>query len=519
MELAIAPAVNTPHPRIVKKTDAPRNIPLIFGTFFLSGLELGVEMTELQEIAPQPVKLQDMPLAPAFVKGLFNLRGRILPVIDLRLLLQMQPAIPREGDIPCMVILSQGPACIGVLFDAIGEILRVRRNELVPVEQHNPSADAKPSPVRSILARDGGKRVIQILDLASLLAIQNLPTLERRSRNRLPDSEFVTQRMKDLRREKLIGVTLAGYNLALEMKCVLAVLDNKDTRPSPRRSDICTSVVIFRNHMIPIVPLAQFLRLTAEQPPQRIVICQVGEHQVGFAVDEVISIMPFSSEAVLPIPLLAEYRNTLVRGCFTHSDGTEFFVLNEDGTLASPEILEIAVGHRQLDIERHMAEADAHLPQTSILTFRMGKLFGIRLLDVVEVLAAPKQLVRTPAMPPAVLGVINLRGNPVSVVDPRMLLKLDAPPADASSSLLVFLYEDKRVALRVDSIEGILSVPAGPELDLPEIFFREEQPKLHNSFERGLHVESNGVKNVVLMLSAEQIVKRLVEALSVETAA
>jgi hypothetical protein len=65
----------------------------------------------------------------------------------------------------------------------------------------------------------------------------------------------------------------------------------------------------------------------------------------------------------------------------------------------------------------------------------------------------------------------------------------------------------------VDSIESIVSVPAGPELELPEIFFREEQAKLMDSFERGLHVETDGVKSVLLLLSAEQIVKLLIAAL------
>jgi hypothetical protein len=67
--------------------------------------------------------------------------------------------------------------------------------------------------------------------------------------------------------------------------------------------------------------------------------------------------------------------------------------------------------------------------------------------------------------------------------------------------------------MRVDSIENILSVPAGQDLELPDIFFREEQPKLKDTFERGLHVETDGIKSVILVLSADQIVKLLANAM------
>jgi purine-binding chemotaxis protein CheW len=516
MELAVAPAPQTPplEPPPQPKTER-KNIPLIFGTFLLSGDEFAIEMTELQEIAPPPVKIQKMPLAPEFLRGLFNLRGRILPVIDLRAVLQLPPAIPNEDHIPCMAILRQGPACVGVLFDAIGEILRLRHRDIVPLQNQNPSADARQTPVKSILTQNGGERVIQILDLNSILAIRNLPSLERRSPERLAEKSYVNQRMKEMRREKLIGFTIGDFNLAFEMKCVRAILDRTELKPSPRKSSLCESVVTFEKRMVPVVSLAQVLQLDPDAELKRIVVCQLEDTRVAFEVGEVSSIMPFSREKVLPIPVLDEFRPTFVRGCFTHTDGTEHIVLNEQGTLTTPELLDISFGHRQLSNETEVAEAAAALiPRISIITFRMGKLFALKLLDVVEVLTAPRDLIRTPGMPPAVLGVVNLRGTPISVLDPRKLLDLDPAPSDANPSLLVFHHEGKKVAMRVDSVESIVSIPAGSDMELPDIFFQADQPKLLDSFKRGLHLEHNGVKSVVLMLGADQIVKLLVEALS-----
>ena len=471
-------------------------------------------MGDIQEIAEPPAKLQTMPLSPEFLCGLFNLRGRILPVVHLRLLLQIQPVPPEPEDIPCMVILHQGAACIGILFDAVGEILRILPREVIHVESKNLSADSKPSPVKAILTQDGGERVIQVLDLASLLSIRNMPALERRSPGRMKDRDFLAQRMRDLRRDKLIGFTVADCNLALEMKAVLAILTNEDLKPSPRKTDLCESIILFDKKMIPVVPLAKLLNVQPAERPERVIICKLGEACVGFEVDRVDSIIPYSTNNVLPIPILDDHRSSIIRGTYSDRSGKDFLVLNETGIMAGPEIVEISAGHRKLGNELREDDPAARGPQTALLTFRMGKLYGIKLLDVVEVLTAPKELVRTPTMPPAVLGVLNLRGTPISVLDPRQLLQLDPALTDDTANILVFLHQGRKIAMRVDSIESIVSVPAGQDLELPDIFFRQHQAKLMDTFERGLHVETDGVKNVILVLSADQIIKLLADAMN-----
>jgi purine-binding chemotaxis protein CheW len=490
-----------------------RYIRLVFGTFFIGESEFAIDMADIQEIAVPPTRLQRMPLAPPFLNGLYNLRGRILPVVDLRVLLQIEPTPPEEEDIPCLVILHQDPAVVGVLFDAVGEILRVLPRDIMPVALRNRSEDDRPNPIKSILSLNGGDRVIQVLDLSALLAIRNLPALERRSPERLADKKFVTQRMRDLRRDKLIGFTVAGCNLAFEMKAILGILDNTQIKPSPRKSALCESIVMFGKHMVPVVPLALLLKLHTTETPQRIMVCKVGDNQVGFQVEHVTSIIPFASDRVLPIPILDDHRSNVIRGCFTDQQGTEFLVLNEQGTLSNPEIVDISVGHRQLSNEEHRSEEKAIVPNISILTFRMGKLYGIKLLDVVEVLVAPKVLIRTPATPAAVLGVLNLRGTPISVLDPRQLFDLEPAALDQPASILVFLHNGKKIAMRVDSVEGIVSVPQGSESQLPDIFFQEDQPKLLDTFERGVHLDHEGKKSVVLILKASQIVKLLANAM------
>jgi len=492
------------------RTSAARQI---FGTFYLSGDEFAIEMADLQEVVNAPQKLQKMPLSPSYLRGLFNLRGRILPVIDLRTLLNVSTEEMKDESTPRMAVLRRGSACLGLLFDAVGEILRILPEDLAPIEQRNVSSDIPKMPVKAVICRDAGERVIQVLDLAALLSIRNLPLIDRMTGDG-EASQHLTSRMKDLYREKLVGFTVGECNIAIEMKCVISIVENTEKKSSPCRSELCSSVIRFHGRLIPIVQMSTLLRIPTTQSPKHILICRVGPDHVGFEVDQISSIIPYAMDKVIPIPVLEDHRASIFHGCFTDRDGKDFIVLNEEGTLSRAEIAEISVGHKKFSDQEEMETTKAAVPHVSLLTFRIGKLYGLKLLDVLEVLVSPKELSRAPDMPPAVLGVLNLRGTPVSVLDPRQLFDLGSSSKCEGSNILVFQHETRKIAMCVDSVESILSVPTGNEAELPSIFFREDQPRLQDTFERGVHVVSNGSKTVVLILSADQIVKRLSEAMA-----
>jgi purine-binding chemotaxis protein CheW len=87
-------------------------------------------------------------------------------------------------------------------------------------------------------------------------------------------------------------------------------------------------------------------------------------------------------------------------------------------------------------------------------TFRLAEgHYGVELARVQEVLR-PLPLTRVPLAPPAIAGLVNLRGRIVTVVDPRVVLGVDAAPA-ASGGLVVVHGTEGAVALQVDAIGDV----------------------------------------------------------------
>jgi purine-binding chemotaxis protein CheW len=94
-------------------------------TFFLKDLFFGVEVEKVQEV----IRYQEMtriPLAPAVIAGLINLRGQIVTAIDLRRQLEL-PARTKD-QLPMNVVIRRDDGPISLLVDEIGEVVEVEED-------------------------------------------------------------------------------------------------------------------------------------------------------------------------------------------------------------------------------------------------------------------------------------------------------------------------------------------------------------------------------------------------------
>ena len=91
-------------------------------TFGLADEEYGIEILKVREIIGT-VEITAVPRTPAFVKGVTNLRGKVIPVIDLRLKFDMPEAEQTEET--CVIVIEVGGAEMGVLVDRVSEVLDI----------------------------------------------------------------------------------------------------------------------------------------------------------------------------------------------------------------------------------------------------------------------------------------------------------------------------------------------------------------------------------------------------------
>ena len=102
-------------------------------TFTLAAEDYGLEILKVREIIGM-MDITAVPQTPEYVKGVINLRGRVIPVIDLRLKFGLEEA--EYGERTCIIVVevqSQvGSVQMGVVVDSVSEVLNINGEEIEP---------------------------------------------------------------------------------------------------------------------------------------------------------------------------------------------------------------------------------------------------------------------------------------------------------------------------------------------------------------------------------------------------
>lgn len=97
--------------------------------FRLAREEYGLPITRVQEIN-RLAPITKLPQTPPFMEGIINLRGRIIPVIDLRKRFQLE--VTEHTDNTRIIIVEVNGQTIGVIVDAVQEVVRLEQEQIEP---------------------------------------------------------------------------------------------------------------------------------------------------------------------------------------------------------------------------------------------------------------------------------------------------------------------------------------------------------------------------------------------------
>jgi purine-binding chemotaxis protein CheW len=134
-----------------------------FLTFTIAGEEYGIEILRVQEIKGIS-KIRPIPNAPSYVKGAMNLRGAVVPIVDLRNRFGMQEADYNKFTV--IIMVSVGNKVIGLVVDAVSDVLNIGKDQIE--DTPDISGDIDSSYFRG-MGKIGDKLVL-LLNLDRLLA-------------------------------------------------------------------------------------------------------------------------------------------------------------------------------------------------------------------------------------------------------------------------------------------------------------------------------------------------------------
>lgn len=133
-----------------------------FLTFLLDNEEYGLEILRVQEIKGYS-KITPLPNTPPEVKGVMNLRGAVVPIIDLRTRFGLSGAEYTRFTV--IIVVTVGTKVAGLVVDAVSDVLNVGAKEIVPTPDLGAGVDTS---FMTGMARTG-ERLITLLNVDRLV--------------------------------------------------------------------------------------------------------------------------------------------------------------------------------------------------------------------------------------------------------------------------------------------------------------------------------------------------------------
>ncbi len=387
-------------------------------TFLLKDEEFGFDIMTVQEIIRLP-KMAKVPRMPAYVDGIANLRGVVLPVIDMRTRFGVERA--EETDRTRVLVVDIGGVKTGLRVDRVKQVSRVMRSEIEPPPDaiRGTTSDY----LEGVVKLDNGQRIVmalnagQVCDIAMnhKMASANGVALgaEIDSDNGLDKSNA------DAEVQKVVTFRIAKEEFAFHIEHVREILRVQSPNQVPDVPDYVLGVLTVRGQILPVIDLRRLLqqRSLADQLADN---CRVLREEYERWIDQVAKVFADGSQSKVDASVtehlrtwLAETNSSsqLLMETLAKARGLNEKVIKQlqlrskseergDHDAAHAACEEVLAGSRQTIAALHefeqMIAQNIQEDQRIIVVDADGFVLGLVVDHVHEVLNVPKNLVEPP---------------------------------------------------------------------------------------------------------------------------
>jgi len=433
-----------------------------FLTFRLDGALYALPSEHLLEVIHVP-PVARVPLSPRALLGVANLRGAVLPLVDLRGLL----GAPASATTATKAIVLDAGARVALVVDSVDSLAAVDEDKIETRESELGARDGEllSGAFRSLRHEE----VAKILDIERLLAAAF--TQQAKSRRSHGDASLAAD---DRRRAApaseastmLVTFDVAGQEFGLELEAVQEILPAPtDIAVVPRAETLVLGVTSLRDRLLPLLSLRGLLGFPAAplaDGREKVVVTNIGGAQVGLVADRARAILraALSSIDALPPSLAARTGGeSRVKAIYRGDGGRRLVSILSPQQLYREDVMRRLSERTQSDSRQPVAANSAPHAEQTFLVFRLGKdEFGLPIDAIDEVGEVPSKIARLPKTPKFLEGVVNLRGEVLPVVDQRR--RFDMPAADELERrrLVVVRTDRHRAGLIVDGVSDVLRV-------------------------------------------------------------
>lgn len=420
------------------------------GLIRIGQLELAVPTQFLREAIDLPKKLSPLPSDKAAVRGAVDVRGDLIPVLDLRAPLGLTQEDAAQGRI---IVIQYEGYLFGVVADLLGEVVTLSTSQCHDVAMLN--ASAKPL-IRQLFSLDEGRRVVSVLCLEGISHQLDMPLTRPRASTALTGSHKARTQQSW---SPYVLFECGQTKLAINADLVDTVVNLDGLGTSLHPNSACLGVLHTETRKLAVLDGLALLGLgTADLATNRqVLVLKVGGDSVGLLIRQVSRIARLDDASNKPVPALAFDNPHFFEGMLPLPEVGEFLKIAAKPLLARTEITSMASIHgRPATSAAERAQQKLELRRSdSYLTFKVGTELATPLKHVREILPMPANIMPIDRPGDPRIGLFTHRDQIMPIIDMGRLLGAEPEPGTHEQRLLLVDGQHGTLAFLVERVYAI----------------------------------------------------------------
>lgn len=433
-----------------------------YGVFRIDELRLGLPLSCLKEVVPLS-EIMPFALKAPFLSGGIDLRGTLIPLVDLSEMLGLTPRAAQDRIV--VVAISDG-AMVGLVADTLDGVMESEPDTRTRFEMNA----GAPQIINESFRDHVNGSYIHLLSPESIIGLPGMPKV--RQVQRQQESLFVHK--KTGISGHLMLMKAGALQIAIEPTAIHATILLNDITPPVVESDFYIGDTTYGGQTLPVVSSHElFGQGRQKEGEKEAFLIRYADGIVAFAVDRVVNVVPVHQSRVSSIPSGTVPNQFLFAGALAgseledHANSSDYYLVLDSHALIAEESLasisRLTLEHRlkrdetRVKKQSEMSEVRNVSPgdRYSMLIFEAGQLWATDIRKITEVLPLTSQI-NVFSERGYAQGLVFSRGKSIPVFCISALTHVPPPEElTSTSSILVVDVEGTSIGLLVTSLIGV----------------------------------------------------------------
>lgn len=269
-------------------------------SFMLEKEEYAFDIQTVEEIL-KLTEITHLPNTPPELRGLISVRGALLPIMDLRAMLDLPALDDTEQRI---LVVGQKGKSVGFLVDRVNEVVRAPLDSIEDAQNLTSAAND----LESVVRLNDGKRLILILKAAALVDIEKVHekiTEELEEDNNMAATAAAeTCEAAGIQEEQLVTFLVGEEEFGLRITQIQEINRLTEVTKVPNAPPFVAGITNLRGHVIPLVDLRLWFATDSPETSNRsrIIIVDFNDTRTGFIVDQVNEVLRIPISNIVDTP-------------------------------------------------------------------------------------------------------------------------------------------------------------------------------------------------------------------------